>query len=76
MDNFSFDTVQQVRNHFYSMNQLQGIFASAKKKIKALGGNLPGTLPRIEYLALELSFEAIRDDSLRQCMEALPTKGL
>jgi len=75
MDNYSFDTVQLIRDHFTQLDQE----ANAEAKCNALleqGGcraALPGRAPTVAWHTFELSFDAIRDDALRVCMENLPT---
>lgn len=34
---------------------------------------MPGVLPRVDFHAVELSFDGLEDEALRLCMENLPT---
>lgn len=75
MDNYSFDTVQLVRDFFTQ----QGLEAKSWADCKALlqtscpAAIMPGVLSRVDLHAVELSFDALEDDALRLCMENLPT---
>lgn len=75
MDNYSFDTVQLVRDFFTQ----QTLDARALEDCKALlqqacpAAQVPGVLPPVDFHAIELSFDAVEDEGLRLCLENLPT---
>jgi NTE family protein len=75
MDNYSFDTVQQVRDFFARLNQDARAVADCQRVLEAScpGAALPGVLPPVDLHAVELSFDALADEALRACMENLPT---
>jgi predicted acylesterase/phospholipase RssA len=75
MDNYSFDTVQQVRDFFKQQGQdaASRVACQAALHKKCPDARLEGVLPRVDYHAVELSFEGVADDTLQHCLENLPT---
>jgi predicted acylesterase/phospholipase RssA len=75
MDNYSFDTVQLVRNTFYDDARAEQARASCEREMQKVcpAAKLEGTLPPAHYHAAELSFDVVDDDRLRRCLENLPT---
>ncbi len=75
MDNYSFDTVQLIRNLFYEERQAERARASCQRAMQKTcpDARLEGELPVANYHAVELSFDAVGDERLRVCLENLPT---
>lgn len=74
LDNYSFDTVQLVRDFFIKRNQEAKDWADCKSLIGQCPVKMPGVLDPVDFYASELSFESIdNDEDLRLCMENLPT---
>jgi NTE family protein len=75
MDNYSFETAQLVRDFFKQVNQEAKGWADCKDLLqeKCPAATMPGVLEPVDLYAVELSFDAIEDESLRLCMENLPT---
>jgi NTE family protein len=75
MDNYSFDTVQLVRDFFDQQTQTAHSRASCEREIQKTcpAARLPGTLAAVDYHAIELSFDGFADARLRDCLENLPT---
>jgi len=75
MDNYSFDTVELVRDFFTQLNQDAKGWADCKNLLQAQcpAAAMPGVLEPVDLHAAELSFDAIEDENLRRCMEDLPT---
>lgn len=74
MDNFSFDTVQLIRNSFDQDLKDWRVRQSCRKELKKqCGGDLPGKLAPVALRTVEISFDGIADNRLRLCMEGLPT---
>jgi NTE family protein len=75
MDNYSFDTVQLVRDFFVEQRRAERARASCEREMRRTcpEATLPGILPDVEYHAVELSFDAVPDEALRECLENLPT---
>lgn len=75
MDSYAFDSVQLITESF---RQLRRDWKS-EQDCRALlqsqcpAADLPGRLPPVGFHAMELSFDALEDTALRDCMEALPT---
>jgi len=75
MENYSFDTVQLIRDHFTQLDRdaKAATDCTARLEQGQCRVSLPGRAPTVAWHTLELSFDAIRDDALRVCMENLPT---
>jgi predicted acylesterase/phospholipase RssA len=75
MDNYSFDTVQLVRDFFTHLNQEAKDWTDCKILLQEQcpAAKMPGVLEPVDFYALELSFDSLDDDGLRQCVENLPT---
>ena len=75
MDNYSFDTVQLVRDFFSNLNQESKDYNDCKTLLheQCPAAKMPGVLEPVDLYAAELSFDSLDDDGLRQCMENLPT---
>jgi len=75
MDNYSFDTVQLVRDFFTHLNQEAKDYTDCKTLLQEQCpvAKMPGVLEPVDLYASELSFDSLDDDGLRQCMENLPT---
>jgi predicted acylesterase/phospholipase RssA len=75
MDNYSFDTVQLVRDFAREQNQDYAAWASCNDTVqKTCGKPHPDTrLPAVDYHAIEVSFDALGDERARRCLESLPT---
>jgi NTE family protein len=75
MDNYSFDTVQLIRDFFIQQNQDAKGWADCKSLLQAKcpAATMPGVLDSVDLHAAELSFDALDDEALRVCMENLPT---
>lgn len=75
MDNYSFDTVQLVRDFFRQQAQAERARASCERQMKKIcpDARLPGVLSEAAYHAIELSFDGVADERLRRCLENLPT---
>lgn len=74
MDNYSFDTVQMVRDFFTQQNaDIRSVNDCAVRLKDACG--VTGTDQRrvVDFFAVELSFDAVDDDALRGCLDNLPT---
>ena len=75
MDDVSLDSVEMTGDHFRHMKQLSRTVDSCNK---VLARNCPAAMPVAnpivtEFTFAELSFDRIRDDRLRRCMQELPT---
>jgi NTE family protein len=75
MDNYSFDTVQMVRDFFVQQNQDAKAWADCKGLLQSScpKATMPGDLSQVALHAVELSFDAVEDEALRLCLENLPT---
>jgi hypothetical protein len=74
MDNYSFDTVQMVRDFFTQRNaDAKSVNACAVRIKDACGITRADQLRVVDFFAVELSFDAVADDALRGCLENLPT---
>jgi hypothetical protein len=75
MDNYSFDTVQLVRDFFTNLNQEAKDFTDCKLVLQEQcpAASMPGVLEPVSFYASELSFDSLDNDDLRQCLENLPT---
>jgi len=75
MDNYSFDTVQLIRDFFGQQTQDARSRASCEREIQKTcrEARLDGVLPAVDYHAIELSFDAVADARLRECLENFPT---
>jgi predicted acylesterase/phospholipase RssA len=74
MDNYSFDTVQMVRDFFTQQYADIKSANACSARIKDACG-AAGTDERrvVDFFAVELSFDAEDDDALRGCLDNLPT---
>lgn len=75
MDNYSFDTVQLIRDFFTvrtqqarSLNSCRQVLEDTCKK-----GDVLPVVAHVEWHPLELSFDGLERNALRECLEALPT---
>jgi hypothetical protein len=73
MDNYSFDTVQLVRDHFADLNKDTKTWTACKALVDKCSVEMPGVLEPVDFYAGELSFDSLDDEDLRRCMETLPT---
>lgn len=75
MDNYSFDTVQMVRDFFTQMNADAQSWNECTGRINATcpAARTDDQLPVVDFFAVELSFDAVDDEALRSCLENLPT---
>jgi NTE family protein len=74
MDNFSFDSVEQVTNHFKQMRQLSKSLSKCNEKLDQCSlPKIRANLPKVNYHEVEISFDRIKNAHLRKCMEGLPT---
>jgi NTE family protein len=75
MDNYSFDTVQLIRNFFSEERQAERARASCLRAMQKTcpDARLEGHLPPADYHAVELSFDAVANERVRVCLENLPT---
>ena len=75
MDNYSFDTVQRIRDFAREQNQEYEAWAACRDTIRAVCDKPPPStvLPKVEYHAVEVAFDAAPEEPLRRCLENLPT---
>jgi len=73
MDNYSFDTVQMVRDFFANLNQETKIWTDCKSLTAQCSVEMPAVPEIVDFHAAELSFDGLDDEKLRLCMENLPT---
>ena len=75
MDNYSFDTIQLIRDFFKEQRADANAFADCKALLeeKCPTATMPGVLPPVDLHAVELSFDSLDDEALRVCLENLPT---
>ena len=74
MDNYSFDTVQLVRDHFDRLKDEERAWNDCKQLLQdQCSAKMPGDLAPVDFYASELSFDSLDDEDLRRCMENLPT---
>jgi NTE family protein len=75
MDNYSFDTVQMVRDFFTQMNADAQSTNQCTARIKGVcpAAGTGDQLPAVDFFAVELSFDAVDDEALRSCLDNLPT---
>jgi predicted acylesterase/phospholipase RssA len=74
MDDVSFDSVENVDNHFKYMEQLARTVDACNSKLK--GCPDVDQIPRAivtDFTFSELSFDRIEDSRLRRCLQELPT---
>jgi NTE family protein len=75
LDNYSFDTVQLIRDFFTVKTEQASSLASCRDVLQATcqkGDVLPVVAP-VVWHPLEISFDGLDDKELRECMEGLPT---
>lgn len=75
MDNYSFDTVQMVRDFFTQMNAdaRSRNDCNARMKLACPAAVTDDELPVVDLFAVELSFDTVDDKELRLCLDNLPT---
>jgi predicted acylesterase/phospholipase RssA len=75
MDNYSFDTVQRLREFAREQNQEYRAWLDCRATVQEVcRGEPPSTvLPAVDYHAVELAFDAVPEERLRRCLENLPT---
>lgn len=75
MDDVSFDSVEMIDNHFKYMKQLSDTVDACNKVLaRECPSATPVTNPMVtQFTFVELSFDRIRDERLRRCMQELPT---
>ena len=75
MDDVSFDSVEMTGNHFKYMKQLSDTVDACNKVLtRECPASKTITNPLItDFTFAELSFDRIRDDRLRRCLQELPT---
>lgn len=78
MDNYSFDSVQLVTDHFDRLRESFQNYTVCQRRLDACGGGaLAGVARPVDFHAIEVSFDGFygsRDaDRLRRCLEELPT---
>ncbi|MDH3445812.1 MAG: patatin-like phospholipase family protein [Deltaproteobacteria bacterium] len=74
MDNYSFETVQLVRDMFDRLKDEERAWNDCKQLLhEQCSGKMPGVLRPVDFYASELSFDSLDDENLRHCMENLPT---
>jgi NTE family protein len=74
MDEVSFDSVDMIDGHFYSMKQLARTVDSCNKRL-AKCPDAPQIINPIttDFTFSELTFDDIREPHLRRCLQGLPT---
>lgn len=74
MDDVSFDSVENVDNHFRSMEQLARTVDACNKKLNECPKAAKISRPIVtDFTFAELSFDRIEDSRLRRCLQELPT---
>jgi NTE family protein len=73
MDNYSFDTVQLVRDFFADLNKDTKIWTDCKSLVDKCSVEMQGVPELVDFYAGEMSFDSFDDQDLRLCMESLPT---
>jgi hypothetical protein len=73
MDNYSFDTVQLVRDHFANLNADTKLWTACKALVDKCSVEMPAVIEPVDFYAVELSFDSLDDENLRNCMENLTT---
>ena len=73
MDNYSFDTVQLVRDFFAELNKDTRVWTACKTLVDKCSVEMPGVPELVDFYAGELTFDSLDDQDLRLCMENLPT---
>jgi len=75
MDNYSFDTVQMIREFFTQMNADAQSWNECTARVNATcpAAGTDDQLPVVDFFAVELSFDAVDDEALRSCLDNLPT---
>ena len=77
MDNYSFDTVQRIREFAREQNQEYDSWVACRDTVKTTCQKdpPPRSLKRVDYDAVEVAFDGLppEDDRLRRCLENLPT---
>lgn len=74
MDDVSFDSVENVDNHFSAMEQLARSVDACNKKLEGCpdAARIPQPI-LTDFTFAELSFDRIEDSRLRRCLQELPT---
>jgi len=75
MDNYSFDTVDRLREFAREQNQEYRAWVSCRDTVRATCGkdHPDRVLPPVDYHAVELAFDNVPEEPLRRCLENLPT---
>ncbi|HEU5193749.1 MAG TPA: patatin-like phospholipase family protein [Methylomirabilota bacterium] len=75
MDNYSFDTVERIREFAREQNQEYAAWVACRDKTKAICDKEPDdtVLPPVDYRAVEVAFDNVPEERLRRCLENLPT---
>ncbi len=75
MDDVSFDSVEMTANHFKYIKQLSDTIDACNKVLaQDCPTASPVTNPLVtEFTFVELSFDRLKDDRLRRCLQGLPT---
>ena len=74
MDNYSFETVQLIRDTFDRLKDEEKAWTDCKQLLQdQCSAKMPGVLSPVDFYASELSFDSLADEDLRLCMENLPT---
>jgi predicted acylesterase/phospholipase RssA len=74
MDNYSLDTEQLIRDAFAQNQQDEKSATNCRKALLATCGraDIP-EVPHVDWYAVELAFDRLGDEALRECLESLPT---
>ena len=75
MDNYSFDTVQLIRDFFTVKTQQARSLNSCREVLQdtCQKGDVLPVVAHVDWHPIELSFDGLANDALRKCMESLPT---
>jgi NTE family protein len=75
MDNYSFDTVQLVRDLFDRQTEEATSWGQCKALLqeRCPSATMPGELRSVNLHIIEISFDTLDDEKLRLCLENLPT---
>jgi NTE family protein len=75
MDDVSFDSIEMVDGHFKQMRQLSRTIDSCNKRLSQANPSAPhiDNPIKTDFTFSELTFDAMPDPRLRQCLQQLPT---
>ncbi len=74
MDDVSLDSVEMTENHFQNMQQLAGTIDACNSLLSKCPKSKQIKNPIVtDFTFAELSFDYIKDDHLRHCLQSLPT---